>query len=84
MIFGQLTKDSLKGILDLKWQEAVILVPLVVLIILFGFYPAPILRTTAASSQAVVALYRDAVGPQVPIVKAAPAAPAAAPAANSQ
>jgi NADH-quinone oxidoreductase subunit M len=84
MIFGQLTKDSLKGILDLKWQEAAILVPLVVLIILFGFYPEPILRTTAASSQAVVTLYRDAVGPQPSIVKAAPAAPAATPAGNSQ
>jgi NADH-quinone oxidoreductase subunit M len=84
MIFGQLVKDSLKTILDLKWQEKAFFFPLVVLIIFFGFYPAPILHTTAAATQTVVALYRDAVGPQVPIVKAAPVAPAAAPTAHNQ
>ena len=84
VIFGQLTKDSLKAIPDLNWQERVILVPLLVLVIFFGFYPAPILDATAASSKAVVAQFEAAVGQPVPIVKAAPAAPAAAPAANSQ
>jgi NADH-quinone oxidoreductase subunit M len=49
VIFGALTKDSLKGILDLDWREAVVFAPLVVLTILFGFYPAPILDATAAS-----------------------------------
>jgi NADH-quinone oxidoreductase subunit M len=72
MIFGQLVKDSLRAIADLKWLEKVFFIPLAVLIVFFGFYPAPILRTTAASSEAIVALYREAVGPQAPIVKAAP------------
>ncbi|MEO8882190.1 MAG: NADH-quinone oxidoreductase subunit M [Devosia sp.] len=80
MIFGQLTKDSLKEIMDLNWREGLILIPLVVLVILFGFYPAPILKATAVSSQAIVAQYQAAVGQPAPIVKPAPAAPAAAPA----
>jgi NADH-quinone oxidoreductase subunit M len=84
IVFGQLTKDSLKTILDLNWRESLILVPLVVLTIFFGFYPAPILNATAAASQAVVNEYQSAVGHPPAIVKAAPAAPAAAPAANSQ
>ncbi len=49
MIFGALTKDSLKGILDLDAREIAVLVPLVALTIFFGFYPAPILDATAAS-----------------------------------
>jgi len=56
---------------------------LAALIIFFGFYPAPILNTTAAASRTVVELYRDAVGPKVPVVRAAPAAPNAAAAATS-
>ncbi len=84
VIFGLLTKDSLKDIMDLNWREGLILFPLAVLVIFFGFYPAPILDATAASSKAVVAQYQAAVGQAAPIVMAAPAAPAAAPAANSQ
>jgi NADH-quinone oxidoreductase subunit M len=79
MIFGRLVKDSLSAIADLKWQEKAFFIPLAVLIVFFGFYPAPILRTTAASTQAIVALYHEAVGPQVPVVGAtSPAATTAA------
>ncbi len=49
VIFGALTKESLKGLLDLSTREKVILYPLVVLIIFFGVYPAPIFDATAAS-----------------------------------
>jgi NADH-quinone oxidoreductase subunit M len=62
VIFGALTKDSLKAILDLNWREALILGPLAVLTILFGFYPAPILDATAASVDALVAQYASATG----------------------
>jgi len=78
MIFGQLTKDSLKDIMDLNWREGLILIPLVVLVIFFGFYPAPILKATAVSSQAIVQQYQAAVGQAAPIVKPAPAVAAAA------
>jgi len=80
MIFGVLSKDSLKGILDLNLQEKLILIPLLLLIIFFGFYPAPLLNATAASSHAIVAQYQAAVGPTPAIVKPAPAAAAPAPA----
>jgi NADH-quinone oxidoreductase subunit M len=62
VIFGALTKESLKGILDLNWREQAVLVPLIILTILFGFYPAPILDTTASSVNALVEHYANAVG----------------------
>jgi NADH-quinone oxidoreductase subunit M len=94
VIFGALTKDSLKGILDLNLREKVILYPLIVLTIVFGFYPAPILDTTAAAVDNLVTHYATAVGldpavsladAQAPLVHAEPVAaaePAATPAAH--
>ena len=76
VIFGRLTKESLKDILDLNWREGLILVPLVVLVIFFGFYPAPILDATAASSKAIVAQYQAVVGQPTPLAKPGPAAAA--------
>ncbi len=55
VIFGKLEKDSLKNILDLSPREMVIMVPLVVLTILFGVWPAPILDMTSHAVNAVVA-----------------------------
>ena len=89
VIFGALTKDSLKAILDLNLREKVIIYPLIVLTIVFGFYPSPILDTTAAAVDNLVAHYSASVGidlsaahvePVVasePATDAAPAAPAA-------
>ncbi|WP_404933221.1 NADH-quinone oxidoreductase subunit M [Nitratireductor sp. ac15] len=54
VIFGSLTKESLKGMLDLSAREKLILYPLVVLVIFFGVYPAPILDATAVSVEALV------------------------------
>jgi NADH-quinone oxidoreductase subunit M len=71
VIFGAFTKESLKGILDLDRREIVVLVPLVILTILFGFYPAPILDATAASVNLVAENFANAIG-------AAPAAVATA------
>ncbi|OZA30326.1 MAG: hypothetical protein B7X92_16135, partial [Novosphingobium sp. 17-62-9] len=48
-------KDSLKDMMDLNRRELVIMAPLVVLTIFFGFYPAPILNMTATAVNAVVA-----------------------------
>ncbi|TJV65441.1 MAG: NADH-quinone oxidoreductase subunit M, partial [Mesorhizobium sp.] len=52
VIFGALTKDSLKGLLDLSTREKVIIYPLAVLVIFFGVYPAPVFDATAASVKA--------------------------------
>jgi NADH-quinone oxidoreductase subunit M len=62
VIFGALTKESLKGILDLDAREIAVLVPLIVLTILFGFYPAPILDATAASVNLVAENFQAAIG----------------------
>ncbi|MEX0860100.1 MAG: NADH-quinone oxidoreductase subunit M, partial [Cucumibacter sp.] len=61
VIFGGLEKESLKSILDLNRREAAVLIPLVVLTIFFGFYPAPLLDATAASVAALVSQYADAL-----------------------
>ena len=62
LIFGKLEKDSLKAILDLEPRELLMLVPLIVLIIFFGFYPAPILDAIGPSVQALVDNYSGALG----------------------
>ena len=84
VVFGQLTKDSLKDIMDLNWREGLILIPLMALVVFFGFYPAPILDATAASTKALVAQFESVVGPPFPIVTPAAAATSAAPAAESK
>ncbi|WP_027168990.1 NADH-quinone oxidoreductase subunit M [Mesorhizobium sp. WSM3224] len=54
VIFGALTKDSLKNLLDLSTREKAIIYPLVVLVIFFGVYPAPVFDATAASVKTLV------------------------------
>ena len=54
VVFGALTKDSLKGLLDLSTREKAVIYPLVILVIFFGVYPAPILDATATSVEALV------------------------------
>ena len=71
VVFGALTKDSLKAILDLDRREMIVLIPLVVLTILFGFYPAPILDATAASVDLVAQNFANAIGAAPAVVAAA-------------
>jgi NADH-quinone oxidoreductase subunit M len=54
VIFGVLTKESLKNLLDLSPREKAILYPLVALVIFFGVYPAPVLDVTQASVDALI------------------------------
>jgi len=61
IVFGALTKPSLKGMLDLNFRELAVLVPLIVLTIFFGFYPAPILDATAASVNLVAENFSKAI-----------------------
>ncbi|RWM23311.1 MAG: NADH-quinone oxidoreductase subunit M [Mesorhizobium sp.] len=62
VIFGALTKDSLKGLLDLSAREKVIIYPLVVLVIFFGVYPAPVFDATAESVKALVTNVTTSIG----------------------
>ena len=49
MIFGKLEKPSLFNIKDIGWREMAILAPLVILTIVFGIYPKPVLDVSASS-----------------------------------
>ena len=61
MIFGPLEKPALRGISDLGYREVVVFAPLVLLVILFGFYPAPLLDVTAVSVKTLVSNYETAI-----------------------
>ena len=61
IIFGKLEKESLKGILDMDLREKTILVPLAVLTIFFGFYPAPIQNVTAVAVENLINNYQAAL-----------------------
>jgi len=62
MVFGKLEKPSLAAIRDLGLRECVILGPLVILTILFGVYPRPVLDMSAASVAALIDNYHHAIG----------------------
>ncbi|MBU1175411.1 MAG: NADH-quinone oxidoreductase subunit M [Alphaproteobacteria bacterium] len=62
LVFGALDKDNLKSILDLSRREMAVLVPLIVLIIFFGFYPAPILDAIGPAVDALVHDYAGTIG----------------------
>jgi NADH-quinone oxidoreductase subunit M len=61
VIFGQLEKPELKAIADIDRREIVILAPLVVLTILFGIYPAPLLDVMSASVDHLIQNYESAL-----------------------
>ena len=49
IIFGALTKDALKGMLDLSPREALVFAPLLVVVVWMGVYPQPVLGVMHAS-----------------------------------
>jgi NADH-quinone oxidoreductase subunit M len=62
VVLGRLEKPSLAGIGDLDYREIAIFVPLVLLTILFGVYPKPVLDMSAASVTALVESYQQSLG----------------------
>jgi NADH-quinone oxidoreductase subunit M len=61
IIYGALEKPGLQAILDVSPREMAILAPLVVLAILFGFYPAPVMNVTHAAVDQLVSNYQAAL-----------------------
>jgi NADH-quinone oxidoreductase subunit M len=61
MIYGALDKPSLRSISDMNYRELLVFTPLVLLVIFFGFYPAPLLDVTAVSVKKLVSGYEAAV-----------------------
>jgi NADH-quinone oxidoreductase subunit M len=62
VVFGVLTKPGLARIGDLDYRELVTLGPLVLLTILFGVYPTPVLDMSAASVAQLLEGYNRAIG----------------------
>ncbi|MCB1512979.1 MAG: NADH-quinone oxidoreductase subunit M, partial [Hyphomicrobiaceae bacterium] len=61
VVFGELDKPKLMAITDMNMREIVVMAPLVILTIFFGFYPAPVFDVTAASVKKLVRNYEAAV-----------------------
>jgi NADH-quinone oxidoreductase subunit M len=61
VIFGKLEKPALFNIRDLGWREAVIFAPLVILTIVFGVYPKPVLDISSASVTQLIDNYHHAL-----------------------
>ena len=61
VIFGKLEKPSLFNIKDIGWREITILAPLVVLTIVFGVYPKPVLDISSVSVTALIDNYHHAL-----------------------
>jgi NADH-quinone oxidoreductase subunit M len=64
VIFGVLEKPALMGLRDIGAREILILAPLVVLTILFGVYPKPVLDMSAASVTQLLENYNQAIAPK--------------------
>jgi len=57
IIFGEIINNELKSMIDLKKFEIIILFSLVIPIILFGFYPEPLMSSIEASVENVLNMY---------------------------
>jgi NADH-quinone oxidoreductase subunit M len=70
VIFGELTRVDLKGILDLKPREIAVFAPMIVVVFWMGLWPKPILDVMAPSVDSLVARYQAAraagAAPRVP------------------
>lgn len=61
IVFGTLTKDSLKGILDMNKREIAVFLPLVLLTLWMGIYPNSFLDPMAPAVDKLVADYQAAL-----------------------
>ena len=59
IIFGEIIKDEIKKLMDLNKTEFIILSFLVFPIILFGFYPEPLLKTVEISIIDLIEMYNN-------------------------
>ena len=61
VIFGKLTKDDLKSIMDMNRREVAVFTPLLVLTILMGVYPGPFLEIIEVSVANLVDQHKTAM-----------------------
>ena len=61
VVFGAMDKESLKLITDMNSREIAVMAPLILLTILFGFYPAPLIDVTEVSVRNLIDNYQAAL-----------------------
>jgi NADH-quinone oxidoreductase subunit M len=61
VIFGKLEKEDLKSILDLKPREFAIFVPLIIVTLWMGIWPAPFLEVMDASVANLIEQHKTAM-----------------------
>jgi NADH-quinone oxidoreductase subunit M len=61
IVFGELTKDSLKGILDMNRREIAVFLPLVLITLWMGIYPSSFLDPMAPSVDKLIGDYQAAL-----------------------
>ncbi|NIA67280.1 NADH-quinone oxidoreductase subunit M [Pelagibius litoralis] len=61
IIFGKITKDDLKAVLDMDWREKAVFAPLIVLVLWMGIYPASFIDVMAPSVERLVENYQTAL-----------------------
>ena len=61
IIFGELTKDSLKGILDMNRREIAIFLPLILITLWMGVYPSSFLDPMAPAVDRLIGDYQAAL-----------------------
>jgi NADH-quinone oxidoreductase subunit M len=72
VIFGELTKDDLKNILDLNLREKAYFVPMILVVLWMGIYPKSFLDVFSPSVEALVGRYQSAQTVPPPVKPAQP------------
>jgi NADH-quinone oxidoreductase subunit M len=65
VMFGQLLNTANQSLLDLSKREIGVLLPIVIFIVWIGVYPAPFLKTSAASTAQIVKMLENAKSGEV-------------------
>ncbi len=61
VIFGELTKESLKSVLDMSPREIAIFAPLLAIVFIMGIYPTPFLDVMHVSVENLIQQYQSAL-----------------------
>jgi NADH-quinone oxidoreductase subunit M len=61
VVFGKITRDDVKGMLDLSPREVAIFAPLVLVVMWMGIYPSSFLNVTSVSVEALIQNYQTAL-----------------------
>ncbi|MDF2097189.1 NADH-quinone oxidoreductase subunit M [Aquibaculum arenosum] len=61
-VFGTISKEDVRRMLDMNWREKVVFAPLIILAVLFGIYPMPVLDVMSASVENLITNYQLALG----------------------